>query len=488
LEPTKKQKWIMRWTLVFFGIIYLAIPIVNHYFFRTYCYDYGVYNQAFYDFAHARVNHNTIIDPPLTSFMQIHVAFLLYIIAPAYWLIGWLTGTYTLLIVQSLVIIAGGYAVYKLVLEQAKDFLIALLAMIHYFLLLGHYSAISSDYTDTTVGASLIPFFLLYLFRKKALMTSIFFLLILLTKENMAIWLAFISLAIMLMNRKDKFLVRAGATYLGISLCYFVFCYPALVHLFEDPQKPYAGFAYSALGNSPGAAIGFMISHPLKTIELLYNNPTGVPEFNFYKIDFYLVVLFSGAFMVYRKPLFLLMLLPIVLQKVFNDSWVRWGNFGFYTIEIVSILSICVFLSVAAIKNPKWKTAMSTIVILSTLTMTILKIGSGQTNPDKENILSYGFYHSPLNVREVHDGLTLIPEDASVAASEVLVPHLAFRPEIHCFPFVHESEYIALLKNSSCYPLQPEEFKTYMADYRKNAGWEIIYDTRDMVMFHRKKR
>jgi len=52
---------------------------------------------------------------------------------PLYWLFGWITGTYTLLLIQIVFIITGSWAVYKLILLKTKDDLLSVLALLQYY-------------------------------------------------------------------------------------------------------------------------------------------------------------------------------------------------------------------------------------------------------------------------------------------------------------------------------------------------------------------
>ena len=69
------QNTLLFATILLFGIIYTVIVVSNHYLFRTYALDYGFYNQAFWDFAHLRVSPNTVFEPILGNFFEVHPAF-----------------------------------------------------------------------------------------------------------------------------------------------------------------------------------------------------------------------------------------------------------------------------------------------------------------------------------------------------------------------------------------------------------------------------
>ncbi|HLG03007.1 MAG TPA: DUF2079 domain-containing protein [Bacteroidia bacterium] len=476
--PTSAS-YVVPLILLFFGALYFLIPALNHYFFRSYCYDYAVYNQAFYDYAHFRINANTVIDPPLNNFMQIHVSFLLMVLSPLYWIFNWIAGTYTLLLIQAILITAGGYAVYLLIKEQTEDKWLSILALLHYFLLQGHFSALAADYIDTTVGASLVPVYLLFFFRKRVFPALIFFILVIITKENFALWLIFISLTVLILKRTDRFFIRWSGFFLAVSCCYLIIIYPWLVKYFEDPQRPYWGFSYSALGKNLSEAFYYVLSHPVKAIELLFFNHTGEPENDFVKAEFYIVTLLSGGVLILRKPILLIPLIPIIAQKMYNDNWLRWSILSFYSVEIVSILSICVFISIAAFRQQTARRILGLLVVCSTAFVTVFKLSALENetyHPAKENIFSADFYSCNVPARHIHKALKLIPQDASVAATDRLVPHLAYRRNVHCFPYLRDSEYIAMLSKSSAYPYRPDQISEQINKLIRDPAWETIYN------------
>jgi len=366
----KSNNFIVFFILFVFAGIYLGSVIANHYNFRTFCWDYGVYNNAFWDYAHFRLNKNPIYDPPGVNFLQDHMSFSLFVIAPLYWVFNWLTGTYTLLIIQELLIVIGGYYVYLLVKNKSQNQLLGIFALIHYFVLQGHYSVFSSDFNITTIGAAMVPLFLYYFDRKKMLLAFIFFLFVLISKENMSLWLVFISISLILLYYNDKKLVKYALILMIVSVLYFLFLFKYLIPLFEDPNRQYWGFSYSALGNNINEAFLFIFQHPIKTFHLLYNNPTSDPLLDGIKLNFYKVFLFSGSFILLFRPKYLIMFIPLIAQKMLNDSHSRWGIDWHYTIEIVSILSICVFLTISAIKNNKIKYAIAILICLSSAYIT----------------------------------------------------------------------------------------------------------------------
>ncbi len=190
---------------VLFTLLYLMQVFLNHYYFRTYAYDYALMNQAVWDFAHFRTNQNTIFVPPLNTFFQDHIAFTLIFILLLFWLLNPVTGTFTLLIIQVLFITLGGLGVYKYIEILSKNKWIPVLAMVHYFFLQGHFATLSADYHDVVLGSAMVPWFMYFFAKKRFIPAILVFIFSITSKENVPIWLVFVT--VFLINSSLNFII-----------------------------------------------------------------------------------------------------------------------------------------------------------------------------------------------------------------------------------------------------------------------------------------
>ncbi|HLO58372.1 MAG TPA: DUF2079 domain-containing protein [Bacteroidales bacterium] len=486
---TVRGRQIILWSLVLlFFFIYTLQVVLNHFFLRTYALDYGFYNQAFWDFAHLRTNSNTVFEPPLETYFQIHPGFTLLLISPLYWIFTPIFGTYSLLIIQNIFIVSGGYCVYLLIKEKTCNFWLAILAFLHFNVIWGHYSALSSDFIETTIAASMVPAFLLYFNRRKFFLSCIVFLFIITCKENMPLWFIFISVTLILSYKeKDAKMFSLGLAI--FSLLYFLFLFAFLIPHFERPGLPYGGFAYTALGKTPGEALQFIFTHPFQTFRLLFINHLGDPSYNFIKAEFYKVFLVSGGILLLIRPVYIIPFIPIIAQKMLNDSIGRWGILGFYSIEAVSILSVFVFFAVDRISNTSYKVILCSILCISTFSVTLNKLDQRTSlwyDISKENMLKSSFYKSDMDVRKIRRQIaSFVPADSSFAASQSIVPHFSQRKKSYIFPFVHDARYIVILKDNRPYPLTPEQFESQMSKYRASPDWECVLDDHPLLILRR---
>jgi uncharacterized membrane protein len=136
-----------------FALIYCAISLVNHYLFRTYSFDLGLYNHTIFDYSQFRFNDSLLIEPIHRQRNQLsdHFDLMLMLLSP----LRYLFGSYTLLFVQIVVIVAGGIAVYKI--ASHFGFKYPALAQLHFYVIWGIYSALAFDYHSNVVAAMLVP-------------------------------------------------------------------------------------------------------------------------------------------------------------------------------------------------------------------------------------------------------------------------------------------------------------------------------------------
>ena len=72
--------WQLIVLLIFYSL-YLITGITNHYLFRSYAFDYGVYNYAFWDYSHFHISPCPIYASK-ANFLQDHFSLTLLFLIP----------------------------------------------------------------------------------------------------------------------------------------------------------------------------------------------------------------------------------------------------------------------------------------------------------------------------------------------------------------------------------------------------------------------
>jgi uncharacterized membrane protein len=304
----------------------------------------------------------------------------------------------------------------------------------------------------------------------------------------MPLWFVFISLTLFILYRDRR--ARLISVFFGLfSLGYLVFLFAWLIPHYENPELQYWGFAYSALGNNPAEALLHIFRHPVDSFRLLFINHSGDATYDGIKKEFYIVFLLSGGLLLFLRPVYLLIFFPLVAQKMFNDSYVRWGINGFYSIEVVSVLTIAAFMASSRLRNLRVKLVLYSLLCLMTLKVTVDKIDKRTSkwyDVRKEKIYARAFYTPDNDFRKIRNQINrFVPSDAAVSAMQDIVPHLAYRRNISIFPFVRNANYIVLLLNGNKYPLKGESFTEEKEKYLNDPDWEKLLDDYPLIVLKR---
>ena len=216
MPSIKRENFVLYIIIAVFALIYSSISLVNHYLFRTYALDLGLYNNAIYYYSKLKFVNNGILDLEYSNLLSAHFELYPFFISP----LRWIFGSYTLLIFQIASILFGGYGAYKYIFFKSGSKKLSIIAMIHFFSIWGIFSALGFDYHNNVIAAMLVPWFFLAFDKRNFRTSGFIFILILFGKENMALWGSFIALGLMLLNLKDKIKLRLPKQSIFFSIKY----------------------------------------------------------------------------------------------------------------------------------------------------------------------------------------------------------------------------------------------------------------------------
>lgn len=465
-----KWPWLLI-TLSFFGLIYSLISFFNHYLFRTYALDLGLYTNALYKYAHLVPADTGMFRNANEYLLADHFDLYLPLFSPLVYIFG----TYTLLFVQIASILAGGFGVYKYFkLVNPENQFIHLASALCFLTFFGIFSAISFDYHSNVVAAMLVPW-LFYFFKKKNyLVSAILVMSILIAKENMALWVIFICIGLAVEYRKDKRSLTWLLAFAAFSVLYFVAIIDVVMPWFAAAGK-YYGFSYTSLGQSPSEALKEIFLNPVESFKTLFTNHLDYPYGNYIKMELHILVLLSGLYFLFLKPRFLIMLIPIYFQKMFHDSTHVWGVSGQYSVEFAPVLAIGIFSAITEFRNMKIERLLAMVAFAGILFSTVRVMDRTVIYTNKSKIRFYHpkHYHRTYDVKQVYSLLKEIPADAAVSAQTPFVPHLALRNKIYQFPLVKDAEYIIVSDIEEKFPMKEEDYSKVMKTLMDSGEWEV---------------
>ena len=204
--------------LIFFAI-YALLAFVNHYLFKTFALDLGLYTNALYDYGHGQFNDKGVFKPVAENLLSDHFDLYLMLFSP----LSWIFKSYTLLVVQCAAVVAGGFGIYFLLNENEQTRPFRIWGMTIFYLFFGTLAALAYDYHSNVISAIALPFFFLMINRKswgKAFALLVF---MCLGKENVSLFLFFVSLGLFWKYFKWKESRKYLLLFAAFSVVYFLF-------------------------------------------------------------------------------------------------------------------------------------------------------------------------------------------------------------------------------------------------------------------------
>lgn len=483
IAPCYTANKSLFWTCLLFAIWYCCIALVNHYCFRTYSLDLGLYTNALYDYSHFQFNDSLTFNVTTENLLADHFDLYLVLFSP----LSYLFGTYTLQIVQIASIIFGAIGINRLMKLWFPNSKIPLSATLVFLLFFGNFSALAFDYHSNVVAAMLIPWLFLTFENKKVKSAWMVFVFIIIAKENMSFWLFFVTTGLAWIHRKDKQLVRTSLLMALISILYFVLVLGFIMPWFSNAGS-YHHFHYTILGNSASEAFIHLITHPLEAIKWLFYNHSGDVVNNYVKAELWIFLLLSG-FLAIKKPIYLWMLLPIFGQKMYHDDPKLWGIHWQYAIEFGGILTIASFDVIRTMKKQKLKNFFVILLPILSFAASFRLMDNTIAYVEKARVRVYksAHYSREFSISEAYKVLKKIPKNVAVSAQSAFVPHLALRDTVYTFPIIGEAKYILISPVESTYPLTTEEFQQKTNDLKQSNIWNIHYKSEEFILLKRKE-
>lgn len=474
---TNKFAWLIT---AVYGVVFCLISLINHYNFRTYGLDLGIYTHGIYSYSHLHWHQFTLgLEGEAFNHLGNHFSPIVALLSPFYYLFG----TYTLLILQIVAILFGGWGVYQFAKERLNGFKPELILVL-FFSMWGIYSALAYDWHANVMAAMFVPWFILFYERGDWKKAIILFVLVLICKENMALWMGAIIAGLVV---RDFFLKptevnwKMSFSLLGSAVIYFL-----VVQTLIMPALNTAGVSdhlgnYSHLGNGPVGVLKTFLGKPRHVFYLMFESLQNDPLTFMLKSQLHFMVLVSGGLALIYRPHYLIMLAPIYAQKLLSSNPAHWGVYSQYSIEFAPIITLAFVEWMQHFPFEKWKTPL---LIGTIATATIFN-----WHPTRPNTGFYqkAHYESGLNSEAIYEALELIPADAVVSASNVIVPHLAGREKIYLYPIVKDADHLVILTHGrDLYPVDSLEFPQKMMELRSDSLNEIVYDENDFLIIKRK--
>ncbi len=466
------------------AVIYFLISVVNHYNFRTYALDLGLYTNALYDYIHFQFNDSSVFKVAEENLLADHFDLYLVLLAP----LSLVFKSYTLIIVQLIAIVAGGMGVYRYFCLSDFTRSMGVCAAAYFYLFFGVFAAVAFDYHSSVIAACLVPWFFFFVRSGRLVRAAVILALILISKENISLWATFICAGMATGYRKDlrvaTFLMISSLGCLGYFLVITSMVMPAL-----SSKGIYPHFHYSALGQNYTQCVAHLFSHPIDSLRMLFVNHTGHIHGDYVKLELWILLIVSGLPILFFRPAYLLMLVPVFFQKLFHDHYGMWGTGGHYCVEFSPVMAIGIFTTLSVIRGKTTRLILVSLVIVGTTASTIRTMDRTVLFTDKPRIRFYQLQHykREYDVTAVHNMLGQIPPDAVVSAQAPFLPHLSYRDRVYQFPIIRDAEYIVFSIYEGTYPMERADFDFMTDELLQSDQWRMVERGEGLVILTREQ-
>lgn len=474
------------------GAVYALISLVNHYNFRTAALDLGLATQVVGDWAHLRAAQvSLLIDSPPTNFLSVHFSLTPALAVPLYWLVG---GAWALLLVQLGAVLLGGLGVWRYARAQGASSGEAQLALAFFSVQWGLFSALGFDYHNNVVGAMALPWLALWVARGRWGPAAAAAGLLLVSKENMALWLVLVLLGLAWQHRGRRGVAvglgLAAAGGLGYFLVVTRWAMPAL----DVAHRPFGqAVRYQQWGPTVPAAAANLLRHPALLWQALFQNTTPDAAYNYVKLEFWLALLSSGGLALLARPWYALMLLPVVGQKLLANDPALWGINMQYSIEFAPVLALAVADALrhwpagAPARRRGWRLALA-----SAATFTLVTLYTRQSkwyDRTTTNFLIGRHYRCPYDRAALRAALAQLPPVGALSVQSNLTPQLPAPRRLYLFPALRDAQYVVLLRQpdeAAAWPLRSEQSPQALSQLRHRPDFRVFYEDAQLVIFARR--
>jgi uncharacterized membrane protein len=317
------------------------------------------------------------------------------------------------------------------------------------------------DFHELAVAAPIVSFALYGLLTERTALLLGMTALGLLTREDLALTFAGIGVYVLVVQRR----YRLGASLLAVSIAWFVVAFKWLIPALAGSGRSYAHWTYSGLGSGPGSAAAHLVLHPLDSAKEFFTPRE--------KVTALLNLFVPWLGLPLLSPL-LIVMLPTLGARFFSDKPSHWAPQGFhYSLVLAPMLAFAAVDTAARLA--RLTEGRRRQVVELGLAAGVLWVGLYFSFLRLKPLDELRRYTTETQIAAIRTCLDTIPEDASVAATSALVPHLSHRREIYVLDRrpLPDTDFYALDASTWTFPLTGGDLQLIAAE-RARAGYEVV--------------
>jgi len=457
---------------VSFAVFVSLVTVYRYLSFYTPNFDFGIFVNMFYNMRTRFLPYVTSARNLLLSHLAIHISPIYYLMLPFYLIFPY---PQTLQILQAVILASGIIPLYLLARHKGlSNKTIAFLSFIYAL-----YPALSSGcYYDLHENCFLtvLLFWTFYFYeKKKYIPVYTFAFLVLLVKEDAAIYTAFFALYVVLSSLSEKNFKAFlhGCVLFLMSAVYFAFAWFML--------------SKYGLGIMDKNRYGNYIpddGNILNMIKTVIINPGYVftQLLTAEKLIYALKMLLPLAFMPFmtKKVSRFTLFFPLILMNLMTNYGYQFNLRFQYQFGVLAFLFYMTVLNISEMEGFNKRYTLSFAVVATVMIFCLNSL------PDSSVIRNY--INGKVNYSKMNEALKQIPPDASVKCSTFILAHIANRDEIYAIDYeayyntdtIHNTDYIVLDMRGGA-----DEENSIARNYIKNAlenGYNLLFEENGLII------
>jgi uncharacterized membrane protein len=446
------------------------VTIVHHWNIMSMSLDLGLEDNLMWNLLHGRFFRSTPFSGPEGTHFGNHATFFSYVIAPVY---AVAPRPETLLVVQSLLMGGAAVPLFLYARRRLAPWVAALVACL-YLAYPPLHGANLYEFHYLPLGVFFLWLVLYAVETRRRALTVVAVLLTLSMREDVAALLAVLGLFLVLTGRA----VREGGVLAIVGGAYFLLMKFAIMPHFDSGGEE--SFVNQYAGMLPRGGTGFgsilttIVGNPAYVANLVLDKE---------KVGYLLALLTPLLLLPLRRPIAALLVLPGFFFTLLSTGYKPLYQISFqYTSYWTAFLFIGLVVSLEHIGPARIRPWLAGLAAAS-LACTCYNGAFSQHDTVRGGFDEFRFGTTASDLRRRNELATLaarIPSDASVAASERLVPHVSGRSDAYTLRYgVDDAEYVLFEV-----PLGSTELpmlKPLLAD----GSYGVVNDLGDMVLARR---
>lgn len=480
LFENKKPLYLLAAFSLFFLLVYTAFSWHKHENFAT-GYDLAIFDQAVWHLSRFEIPASSVRNVPVI--FADHFDPVIALAAPIYWLFD---DVKFLLLLQIIVLIAPVFVFYALGRRSNIDSFHLVALSLGYLTAVCVQGVPNFDFHETSFAPLFLMSAFYFLSANRRFLYYLSLLMLVLVKEEFCLLVLAIGLFHIFAERQYGLGIKTAAIGLLPFILIVGFIMPAL-------NYSESGYVYSQLfyGFENGFWNGIVryLSNPSEIGKVLLIYPD-----KWWNLIFYL-----GPFcipLIYCYPA-LILFLPAVAERIFS-SYEYLSYPRYYYNLVFPALGLVIFARflaqfkeikpLAGIQEKLERYNVSVISCLVVLPLAVNLVYSGNYSYLFRPVKNWESVNEP-DLALTYGLLDEIPQDASVAAAQVFLPHLSHRKNLYMLPRIGDARFVAIhfCRTEVCnyWPMKKEDIPLLRDYLSNNSAYAVRLENGSGMVFER---